>query len=662
MGLFSPWWLAGLLALGLPLWLHMLRQSRRTPQPFSSVMFLEQRVQSSLKHRRLRYFLLLALRMLLLVLLALAFANPFTVSTVPNSNRKSLTVVAIDKSFSMRYGDRLAEAKRTAHSLISSLPGGSRAQIAAFDAHLETLTQPESDRGVLNAAIDSIQPGDLSSSYGELTRALKIIQQNDGGALHAHVVTDAQATSMPPDFHDLQLGPQTSLEVHPVATAAVPNWDVSSVSADARIYDVKNTRLTATISGFDTPSESRKVTLLVNDRVVGQKDITVPASGRAQVEFSGFDVPYGANRGEVRIEPHDNLPQDDTFLFSTERTDPQKILFLYSAGRGKEAFYYKAAMESSPTTGFTVQTLPLEQAHPADFKKYAFVVLSDPGTLSSDFAQQLCSYISQGGSVLLSLGPNSEFAAKAPLSNAVYKVDKLTQGANYVDEQTPALAGVGKFKNVQFFRSVHLTVKNTARVLAKLSDGSPLVVEDRMGEGRLLTFASALDNTTNDLPLHSSFLPFVVQTARYLSGADDSASSVPVGTPVALRHSANVNTAADVIGPQGAHELSFAESTRALAFDLTRTGFYTVQLAGGNRLLYAVHSDPRESDLKPLPAETLELWRNTGSKPSGAENAAAASSPQRNSWARYLLLFLLIASLVESVFASRYLRQEGQTA
>ena len=69
MGFFAPWFLAGAAAIGLPLWIHLLRQYRSTPHPFSSLMFFEQRTQSSIKHRRLRYLLLLSLRVALLILL-----------------------------------------------------------------------------------------------------------------------------------------------------------------------------------------------------------------------------------------------------------------------------------------------------------------------------------------------------------------------------------------------------------------------------------------------------------------------------------------------------------------------------------------------------------------------------------------------------------------
>ena len=41
MGFLAPWFLAGIVAVGLPLWLHLLRQYRSTPQPFSSLMFFE---------------------------------------------------------------------------------------------------------------------------------------------------------------------------------------------------------------------------------------------------------------------------------------------------------------------------------------------------------------------------------------------------------------------------------------------------------------------------------------------------------------------------------------------------------------------------------------------------------------------------------------------
>src|SRR3974377_915660 len=113
MGFFTPWFLAGAVAVGLPVWLHLLRKHKTTPLPFSSLMFFERRTQSSIKHRRLRYLLLFALRTALILLLVLAFAHPYIQQHIlPTSRSNEITVVAIDNSLSMQAGGGPSETKR----------------------------------------------------------------------------------------------------------------------------------------------------------------------------------------------------------------------------------------------------------------------------------------------------------------------------------------------------------------------------------------------------------------------------------------------------------------------------------------------------------------------------------------------------------------------
>src|SRR5579863_8794181 len=102
MGFFSPWFLAGLAAVGLPIWLHLLKRHKTDPRPFPSLMFFEKREQSSVMHKRLDYILLFILRTAMLVLLALLFANPFFNKSTPNAEGKKIVLVAVDHSFSMR--------------------------------------------------------------------------------------------------------------------------------------------------------------------------------------------------------------------------------------------------------------------------------------------------------------------------------------------------------------------------------------------------------------------------------------------------------------------------------------------------------------------------------------------------------------------------------
>src|SRR5579864_8412162 len=99
MGFFTPWFLAGAAAVGLPVWLHLLKKHKTTPLPFSSLMFFQQHTQSSIKHRRLRYLLLFALRAALLALIVLAFAHPYVTQRVlPVDHSNEVTVLALDNS------------------------------------------------------------------------------------------------------------------------------------------------------------------------------------------------------------------------------------------------------------------------------------------------------------------------------------------------------------------------------------------------------------------------------------------------------------------------------------------------------------------------------------------------------------------------------------
>src|SRR5262249_24406763 len=113
MGFLAPWFIAGLMALGAAVFVHLLRRHVTTPRPVSSLSFLERGTQSSPRHRRLKYRLLFELRAALLLLLVLAFANPFVRRSASDANGRTHLIV-LDNSFSMRVGERFADAKRQA--------------------------------------------------------------------------------------------------------------------------------------------------------------------------------------------------------------------------------------------------------------------------------------------------------------------------------------------------------------------------------------------------------------------------------------------------------------------------------------------------------------------------------------------------------------------
>jgi Aerotolerance regulator N-terminal/von Willebrand factor type A domain len=665
MGFFTPWFLAGAAAVGLPIWLHLLKRHKTDPKLFPSLMFFEYRETSSVKHRRLDHILLFVLRTLMILLLALLFASPFIRRSTAASDGKRLTVVVVDRSFSMRDGDRLARAKNQAMQVLGNLKPGDQAQVIALAGQVQALTQVISDPAALRAAVAAVQPGDSRASFGELARYLRTLSEAQKIPLEVHLASDLQKSAMPAGFADMRLAPGTTLVFHPVG-GAEKNWTVENVTAPRRVFDPKRVKVQATIAGFGTPAAKRAVTLLLNGRELQNKSVDVPENGRAQVEFLGLDAPYGFSKGEVRIDSADSLPADDHYYFSTERTDPRKVLFIDDGRRPRAELYFRDALDSTGDGGFQMETLRPEVAAGANLSNFAFVVLNDLSTVPANLESSLEHYANAGGSVLVSVGPGSAVLPRVPVLDEAIQTSSYAgrEGDRFLtvtdlDAGHPALRSVDRFNGVKFYQAIHVSAAKS-RVLAKLNDQTPLVLERAMGEGKVLAFTSTFDNVLNDLPIHASWVPFVAQTALYLGGGGaEQPVNLPVDSYVELRTGDSQGAAAEVLDPDGKRLLSLEEAVKARNFALDREGFFEIKTAAGRRSLVAAHADRRESDLTPISPETLDLWKGTGSldsSPGGGPGGATDAADKPWGLWPYILLLLLGVAVAESVVADGFLR------
>ena len=293
MGFLAPLFLGGLLALGVPVFVHLLRKHVTTPLPVSSLMFFERGTQSSTKHRRLKYLLLFALRFALILLVVLAFANPFLRRSMADANGR-LLVIVLDKSFSMRAGTRFTDARQQALALVAAKPHAQRAEVMALGGQLEWLTQPTADAVQLRSAIENVEQGDGHASLGELGRGLATQSETFKGPIDLHLFSDLQRTSMPGNFADMVLPEIVTLMLHPMVKGMPPsNWTVESVEAPTELADPKDpkrSRVKAVIVGFSTPAAAKTVSLVVNGKILATRSVNVPASGRATVEFVPLDA------------------------------------------------------------------------------------------------------------------------------------------------------------------------------------------------------------------------------------------------------------------------------------------------------------------------------------------------------------------------------------
>jgi hypothetical protein len=424
------------------------------------------------------------------------------------------------------------------------------------------------------------------------------------------------------------------------------------------------------IAGFNTPAAVKSVSLVVNGKAIATKKINIPANGRATVDFAPLDVSYGFNRCAVSIDA-DAFPADDTSLFAVRRSDPERVLFVHAGGDTRSSTYFSAALAAATQGSFVLQSMPVEQTTDIDPSRFAFVVLSDAATLPSIFEHTLAQYVAKGGSVLIAMGTNAPRRSSIPLWG-----DEVRDTHNFARSGDPAAVGQvdfsypplqqaqpgrdnGGWAEVKVFYAAVVN-SGQARVAAKLTDGTPLLLEKQLGEGRVMLFASGFENLTNDLPLHPVFVAFVDRAARYLSGSERLSGSRMVDSFVQLRASsapAEIVANVEVTDPDGRRPLSLSEARTAQNFRLTRAGFYQVRFANGRDAVIGVNPDRRESDLEPLPRDVQQLWSGNSSSGVSRDGNAVAGQEKYHSaslWF-YVMLLALAAAIAEMAVASGYM-------
>src|SRR5204862_1572426 len=183
-----------------------------------------------------------------------------------------------------------------------------------------------------------------------------------------------------------------------------------------------------------------------------------------------------------------------------------------------------------------------------------------------------------------------------------------------------------------------------------------LLLDQQVGGGHILVFTSTLDNIANDFPKHASFVPFIEQTARYLGRLESGPASVQVGSFGELRDAKEKGAAVDVVDPKGGRALSLHEATEVQSIQYNLAGFYDIRRPNGRNALVAVNADRHESDLSPVPQDSLALWQNTaqGAAQEGPGGTAGNEQKPVSLW-WYVMLVVFLLAVAESLLGNQHL-------
>ena len=694
MAFLAPLFLAGLLAVGLPLWLHRFARDTRTKQPFASLMLLEQsRIQQSREHT-LKYWVLLALRILLLLLIALTFAQPLLPWHTPplEAQDRKLHVIVMDTSLSMQQGDRWQKAVEKAQSLIGAMKPSDQGIMVSADSRVRVVAGPVSGSNAeaLRSAVATLKPGFSRLDYGMLMTSAPSWLGTERLKTDLHVVTDLQKSATPLQFADLEPPAGVTLVLDKVGTSPATNQYVKSLgpsAKDANVFEVR-------VAGLAAPGAPRTVVLSIDGKEKGRKQLTpprepapptpdlsagsaavlasdaepeqapAPADTSSSALFPDLNLGAGAHRATVSLEPADALPQDDQFFSVIEHREPRALIIGASAS-ADDVSYFAAAVGALTNPRLAVERTGSDAISQRALADYSALVVSDVGVLSGASVSAIQHYLEGGGTVLMTLGPRAARLDKIPLSGHVRAERNLNaQGGGWtgrvssVEQSHPALRDAQGWRSVRFFRYVAVEPQDGDAALIRFEDGRPLLIERHVGAGRLLVLTSPLDREWNDLAIHPLFVRFIGEAARYLTSAA-AAPNALVGSVLPL--GVNASNGAQVFDPRGRRATALGDTTERPRILADQVGFYEVR-GGGRSDWIAVNADPRESDLSPLSADSVSQWTRmqkpmvpAATAPTQTAQAAAGDGANQKSIWPWLLLIAVTLAFIEPLVANSHL-------
>lgn len=679
MPLLAPLFLLGLAAVGIPLLVHLVQREKRDPTAFPSLMFLERTPAPFTSRRNLRDPWLLLLRVLAVIALALAFARPVfgpRPSIGGADLRRREVVVLVDRSFSMRVGDRWTRARTAVDSVIRTLAQGDRMTLVPFDRRAQTITAATGDMEQLRAALATLTPNDEST---RLAPAVALAQQrlsaSDAPRKVLVVVSDFQRSGW--DLTE-EARLSSGIELAPIDVGG----SAPTVDRAVRSVEVQNDRrpgppqmiVTARVTNAGPAARGVVARLEVGGRIVAERSIDLPRDGGASVTFAA--VPTSATPVPARVVlTSDALPGDDAYHFLLNAAPVLGVLVIDA----RSSPFLTQALGIGDAPHFDVVIRSPSRATAAELAGKRLVILADGAFPAGIGAASLVRFVEEGGGVIVALAEQVSArswpaSARVLIPGAIKPTtDRLgTNGSDgavlgALDQRHPALAlltgpRAGDLAAARFYK--YRAIDTTGGVLARFDDGAPALTEHMVGRGRVLTFGSGLDGVWNDLPRQAAFLPLMQQLSRYAANWREASRALEIGAsirPADLSTLAGADAARWVAtAPSGARRTVGGDGAPA-ALELTEAGVHELRPGGspGARpLLVAANVAPAELDFSSFDVVRLTNALISTGDTSGARSAVAevetlADREARQSTWWYLLLAAVLLLAAESVVARR---------
>jgi hypothetical protein len=516
-----------------------------------TLRFLKIAVRRDTRRRRLKRWMLLALRTSCVVLLVLMFARPYRAETIGGGGA-GLTVILIDRSASMdrkRDGERLVEhALRKVPEVVTGAPSRARVEVAWFDSKVEPVPPGEDGR----VSLASLKAPAALTGGTDFAAALtwagsRCEAARGGGPLAVHVITDLQnrgfgsvdTMAFPKDV------PVHVWDVGPAPTANVAVTEVRPASLMVRADSPTTIQVTVLNSRAER-LEQRAVRLTLSNR---GKTISLPGVASAEpgasttVTFETPPLAPGLWQGTASVVGEDGLPIDDARHVAVFSATKPRVLLLDGAARDVaalgEAYLLERALslsppgETAPDAPFRLNVFPYgPEARLPDLREVDVLVAANVAGFPGGDAARVRAFLDRGGSAVVFGGGNLSSASGASYAAAGLSVGEIAGNhaardvpfriAEFADEH-PVLAPFadpqhGDLHRLTFSGCTRVTPGAGVRVLAHFRDDTPIILERQSGASRVLWCAASVGREHGEWSRSRLFLPLVHQLVRGAAG------------------------------------------------------------------------------------------------------------------------------------------------
>ena len=688
-----PLFLFGLAAASLPVLIHLLNRRRLKRIRFPAVRFILLSQKRISRSYRLRHWLLLALRTLAVICLALLLANPIfqTGAGLFAGGGPVSLVIVLDNSLSMTWsgdGNGFKQAKEAASLLIGGLNDGDRAAVIPTNISGKEAFRLKDQKSVLVKEISGLEIADGTANLpAALSKAYELLNQ-PAGQKEIRIITDMALTGW--DQFSLaslkQADPSIPLKVIRIGRKQQPlNGAVKEIRLGGQGVGINlPLQIEATVVNFGgTEIKELLVQLSIDGQNKEQKLTTIPAKGETSVTFQTRLGQAGAHAGQITLKK-DGLAGNPVANFTLDVQDKLRVLLVDGDPQTSlvqsETFFLTRALNPSgerDSSLFLPTVILPDGVNAATLDDYQVVILSNLTVPPDGFVAKLQNFLRQGGGVLIFAGDkfqaeayNQKLGAALPGQLRDKKIGPEAGGdkIDKIDLAHPALQSLSDPILQESMKTARVWgyQRVTGKPLIALANGEALLLEQKIGNGKVMLMTTSADRDWSDLPVKTAFLPLVQSLTQYLAGGKRGSldAGIAVGAVKELSFPATfVGRNLRVTKPdkQNAEVTIAGEKDRATAAveDNDKVGIYRLSLvAGGDKdsgapQIYAVNAPFLESRLEEIgAAELTAKFKPIRTEVLDAERLKEGG--KRVDLAVPLLSLLIVTLLIEGWLGQRF--------